>query len=331
MSETTEKRMILSHTLDIADTVKLREGTTLDLTMQSDPWIKIVWDRLQENKYALYSLYYVIAMIFLAIFYPLFLTTNPTSTNGLFGSKFGGGAPAYPNIRHPLGTDFSGGDVMSQLLAGTQTSIIVGFGSVVIFLSIGIPLGLISGYYGGNIDETIMRFTDFFIALPFLVFAILAVNILKKSHSPILQGIPTVMIILLALGIFGWAGTARLVNATTKQVKNLEYVSAAIILGASNRRIIVKHILPNILAPIIVIATLGVGGGILSEAGLTYLGFGDPVKDVSWGTIIANGTSYVGLHPQLALSGGFAVFFVTMAINLFGDAIRDALDPKLKR
>lgn len=317
--------------LDIAGSVSLREGTTLDMNLKSDTWYKTVSSRLKKNKPALYSLYYVYAMIILSIFYPLLLPIRPTNTGPFFGTDVGSGSATYPNLRHPFGTDTVGRDILSQLMAGAETSMIVGFGSVIIFLSIGIPIGLISGYYGGKREEILMRFTDFFIALPFLIFAILAISIIKNSQSKILSGIPVVMVILIALGLFGWAGTARLVNATTKQVNNLEYISAARVLGATDRRILKKHVLPNILAPIIVVATIGVGGGILSEAGLTFLGFGDANKDVSWGTVIQNGVDYVSLHPQIALSAGFAVFFVTMAINLFGDAIRDALDPRLKR
>jgi peptide/nickel transport system permease protein len=121
-----------------------------------------------------------------------------------------------------------------------------------------------------------------------------------------------------------------LVTANTKQVITFEYVSAARTLGASDRRIIVKHILPNVLAPIIVIATFGVALGILSEAGLTFLGLGSPVNNISYGTMIATGVTYVYLHPQLSLVPGFAIFFLVFAINLFGDSIRDALDPRLK-
>ncbi len=331
MSEINKNKITFDHTIDIAGSVSLREGTTLDMDMKSESWFESVKFRLQENKFAMYSLYYVFAMILLAIFYPLFLPLKPTSTQSGYGIFYGGGSTSYPNLAHPFGTDGVGRDILSQLITGTETSMIVGFGSIAISLSIGIPIGLVSGYYGARKEEFLMRLTDFFIAIPFLIFAILAISMLKNSDSAFLNSIPVVFIILIALGVFGWAGSARLVNATTKQVNNLEYVSAAKVLGASDKRILRKHILPNIMAPIIVIATLGVGGGILSEAGLTFLGFGDPAKDVSWGTIISNGVGYVSLHVQIALSAGFAVFFLTMAINLFGDAIRDALDPRLKR
>lgn len=331
MSVENREKITFSNSNDIASSVSLREGTTLDMNMMSESWFKSVVNRLKENQYALYSLYYVLAMILLGLFYPLFIPANPTTTLPGWGRLRGGGVTTYPNLSHPFGTDGVGRDILSQLITGTETSMIVGFGSITISLAIGIPIGLISGYYGAKREEFLMRFTDFFIAIPFLIFAILGISMLKNSRSEFLNSIPIVFIILIALGLFGWAGSARLVNATTKQVINLEYVAAARVLGATNGRILRKHVLPNIMAPIIVIATLGVGNGILSEAGLTFLGFGDPGKDVSWGTVIQNGTSYISLHGQIALSAGFAVFFLTMAINLFGDAIRDALDPRLKR
>jgi peptide/nickel transport system permease protein len=137
--------------------------------------------------------------------------------------------------------------------------------------------------------------------------------------------------VLFILGVFGWAGTSRLVDATTKQVLSEEYIAAARTLGARDRRIIFKHILPNILAPIIVVGTLGVATGILSEAGLTFLGFGSPADSVSWGTVLTQGVDNIKLHPQQTLIAGFAVFFIAMAVNLLGDALRDALDPRLKR
>jgi ABC-type dipeptide/oligopeptide/nickel transport system permease subunit len=316
--------------IDIVSSVELREGTTLDLTVKSDPWYKDVWARLNENRPAMYSLYYITFMLFLTVFYAALMPLNPFSTDPLFAVELGGGAQAYPNLRHPFGTDYIGRDVLSQLIAGSRTSMLVGIGSTVLFLLIGVPLGLTAGYYGGRVEEIIMRFADFIIALPFIIIIILAVKFLFTTQIAFFSDIPTVFIILIIIGVFGWAGTTRLVNASTKQVLNLEYIAAARTLGASNRRIIWIHIFPNILAPIIVIATLGVAFGILVEAGVTFLGFGDPTKDISWGTIIFNGVPFLNLHSQLALIPGFAVFFIAIAINLFGDAIRDALDPRLK-
>ncbi|MHA2253185.1 MAG: ABC transporter permease [Candidatus Kariarchaeaceae archaeon] len=325
------KETTQNDTFDIIASMELRKGTTLDLSLKSDSWFKTVWARLSYNRPAMYSLYYATFMTALMIFYPILLPADPFTTDAIFTVELGGGSKIMPNFRHPIGTDFIGKDIISQLLAGVRTSMLVGIGSTIIFLLIGVPMGVISSYYGGKVEEILMRFTDFVIALPFLIITILAVQFFDASNLPLIGGASTPIIILVILGTFGWGGTARLTNATTKQVMNLEYVSAARTLGASDRRIIWKHIFPNILAPIIVIGTLGVGFGILSEAGITFLGFGDSSKDISWGTIIFWGQSFVSLRPFLVLAPGFAVFFVTISINLFGDAIRDALDPRLRR
>ncbi|MHA1259184.1 MAG: ABC transporter permease [Candidatus Heimdallarchaeaceae archaeon] len=199
------------------------------------------------------------------------------------------------------------------------------------FLSvvIGVALGALAGYYRGWTEEIIMRITDMFLALPFLVIAILAVSFIRRGRLVFLRQIPQSIVIIIVLGVFGWAGLCRLVTANTKQIYRLDYVNAARVLGASNRRIIMVHILPNILAPIIVIGTLAIAGGILSEAGLTFLGLGSPTT-ISWGQMVNEAQTVLKTNPELALLPGFAIFFVVLAFNLLGDALRDALDPRLR-
>ena len=167
-----------------------------------------------------------------------------------------------------------------------------------------------------------MRFTDFFLALPTLIISILAIRVITQNFSQLLTLIHgfVPLVILLVIGLLYWGGTTRLVSATTKQTIELEYVSAAKCLGASN---------PNILAPLIVIGTLSVGSGITFEAAITYLGLGRPT-DVSWGNMINNSRQYILLHPQLALIPGLTIFAIVLAINLMGDTLRDALDPRLR-
>jgi len=317
-------------TRDIAETVTIREGTELDPNLSSESWGRTVWNRIQENSVAVHSLRYMVFIVLLAIFYSAFVPGSVFTTLGIETSSLGGGSDQYANLRHPFGTDSTGRDILMLLLAGSYTSMLVGIGSAIIFLIIGVFFGLVAGYYGGYIEEIIMRFTDFVLAIPFLLIAILALHLIKEGNS-MLDELPTPVVILLILGLFGWAGTSRLVDATTKQVLNEEYIAAARTLDATDRRIILRHILPNILAPIIVVGTLGIATGILSEAGLTFLGFGNPATVVSWGTVLTNGTDNIRLHPQQTILAGFAVFFVAMAVNLLGDALRDALDPRLKR
>ena len=317
-------------TRDIIQSIEIREGTTLDLSLQSEKWYQSVWMRLKENKFAMYSFYYTIFVVVIALIFPLLIPGNPTDTAGAYTASYGGSANAYPTLRHPFGTDNIGRDILTLVIAGTYNSMIVGIFSTVLFLSIGLPLGLIAGFYGGRIAEFILRLADFFLAIPFLLVAILGIQLVTK-YGGFLSQFPVPVIIFIVIGLFGWAGTTRLVYSTTLQVLTEEYISAARTIGLSDKRIITKHILPNILAPVIVIGTLGIAAGILSEAGLTFLGFGDILSDVSWGTIISIGVPNIVLHANQVIIPGFAVFLIAIAVNLLGDALRDALDPRLKK
>lgn len=317
-------------TRDIIQSIEIREGTTLDLSLQSEKWYQSVWMRLKENKFAMYSFYYTIFVVVIALIFPILIPGNPTDTAGAYTASYGGSANAYPTLRHPFGTDNIGRDILTLVIAGTYNSMIVGIFSTILFLSIGLPLGLIAGFYGGRIAEFILRLADFFLAIPFLLVAILGIQLVTK-YGGFLSQFPVPVIIFIVIGLFGWAGTTRLVYSTTLQVLTEEYISAARTIGLSDKRIITKHILPNILAPVIVIGTLGIAAGILSEAGLTFLGFGDILSDVSWGTIISIGVPNIVLHANQVIIPGFAVFLIAIAVNLLGDALRDALDPRLKK
>ncbi len=289
----------------------------------------LVWRRYRKNKVAVLSATLVVGITLLAIIYPLLMPFSPVGTTPLFDAWNGGGSLANPNLKYPGGTDILGRDEFSRLLAGSEVSLTVGLFSTVMSVLIGVTLGALAGYYRGWTEEVIMRITDMFLALPFLVIAILAVSFIRRGRLVFLRRIPQSVVIIIVLGIFGWAGLCRLVTANTKQIYNLDYVNAARVLGASNRRIILVHILPNILAPIIVIATISIAGGILSEAGLTFLGLGSPTT-ISWGQMVNEAQTVLKTNPELALLPGFAIFFVVLAFNLLGDALRDALDPRLR-
>ncbi len=309
------------------DTVIIaRDGT---LRERSPSQWSLVWSRYKKNKIATLSAVLVIGVILIAVLYPLLMPYSPIGTTPLFDGWNGGGALSNPNLKYPGGTDILGRDEFSRLLAGSEVSLTVGLFSSVLSVVIGVTLGAIAGYYRGWNEEIIMRITDMFLALPFLVIAILAVSFIRRGRLVFLRQIPQSIVIILVLGIFGWAGLTRLVSANTKQIYNLDYVNAARVLGASNRRIIMVHIIPNILAPIIVIATLNIAGGILAEAGLTFLGLGSPTT-ISWGQMVNDAQTVLKTNPELALLPGFAIFFVVLAFNLLGDALRDALDPRLR-
>ncbi len=289
----------------------------------------LVWRRYKKNKIAVLSGAIVILVTIIAIIYPILMPFSPVGTTPLFDAWNGGGSLSNPNLKYPGGTDVLGRDEFSRILAGSEVSLTVGLFSSFLSAIIGVTLGALAGYYRGWTEEIIMRLTDMFLALPFLVIAILAVSFIRRGRLAFLRQIPQSVVIIFVLGVFGWAGLCRLVNANTKQIYNLDYVNAARVLGASNRRIILVHILPNILAPIIVIVTLGIAGGILSEAGLTFLGLGSPTT-ISWGQMVNEAQTNLKTNPELALLPGFAIFFVVLAFNLLGDALRDALDPRLR-
>ncbi|MHA1668048.1 MAG: ABC transporter permease [Candidatus Heimdallarchaeaceae archaeon] len=289
----------------------------------------LVWRRYKKNKIAVLSGALVIIITIIAIVYPVLMQFSPIGTNPLFDAWNGGGSLSNPNLKYPGGTDVLGRDEFSRLLAGSEVSLTVGLFSSFLSVVIGVALGALAGYYRGWTEEIIMRITDMFLALPFLVIAILAVSFIRRGRLVFLRQIPQSIVIIIVLGVFGWAGLCRLVTANTKQIYRLDYVNAARVLGASNRRIIMVHILPNILAPIIVIGTLAIAGGILSEAGLTFLGLGSPTT-ISWGQMVNEAQTVLKTNPELALLPGFAIFFVVLAFNLLGDALRDALDPRLR-
>ncbi len=303
-----------------------KDGT---LRERSPSQWSLVWRRYKTNKVAILSGALVIGITILALVYPILMPFSPVMTEPLFDAWNGGGSLSNPNLKYPGGTDVLGRDEFSRLLAGSEVSLTVGVFSTVLSVLIGVTLGALAGYYRGWTEEIIMRLTDMFLALPFLVIAILAVSFIRRGRLVFLRQIPQSIVIVIVLGVFGWAGLCRLVSANTRQIYNLDYVNAARVLGASNRRIIMVHILPNILAPIIVIATIGVAGGILSEAGLTFLGLGSPTT-ISWGQMVNDAQTVLKTNPELALLPGFAIFFVVLAFNLLGDALRDALDPRLR-
>ncbi|HUT80538.1 MAG TPA: ABC transporter permease [Candidatus Bathyarchaeia archaeon] len=306
----------------------LRVGDTVPVEKSPSHW-SIVWKRFQKNKLAIYGFFVILVVTVIAILAPVFSPDYPTSLDPLFDKYGGGGADERPSLKYPIGTDTLGRDLLSRVIWGTKISLIVGIVAASLSTIIGVVLGALAGFYRGLTEEIIMRVTDMFLAVPFLLIAIVAVSFLRSGRIEFLQNINHSTIMILVLGLFGWAGLCRLVTAEVKRVMTLEYVQAAICLGASDWRIITKHVLPNILASIIVITTLGIGGNILGEAGLTYLGFGDP-QTVSWGRIVNDGVRNLQNNPEQVFIAGFGIFFLVLAFNIVGDALRDAMDPRLK-
>jgi peptide/nickel transport system permease protein len=219
-----------------------------------------------------------------------------------------------------LGTDQLGRDVLSRVVHSAKTSVLIGLAAVGLAGGIGVTLGLVAGFRGGPADQLIMRLADMQLAFPFILLAIAVIGVLG----------PGVRNIILVVGVANWVAYARVVRAETLAIRERTYVDAARALGLPGTRIVWRHIFPNVSASLIVVATFGVAGAILTEAGLSFLGLGVPLHIPSWGGMLAEGRQFVDTRYWLALVPGAALFLTVMAINLLGDALRDALDPYLQ-
>jgi peptide/nickel transport system permease protein len=231
-----------------------------------------------------------------------------------------------PSLEHPMGTDALGRDLMTRVLYGGRVSLAVGFSVMIITLLIGVPVGAIAGYFGGWLDNVLMRITDAALALPSLLVLILLGAILREVDAPFLKSNP-VLTIAFVIGILAWMFTARLVRASYLTIREMDFVVATRALGGSNMRIIALHIFPNAIGPVIVEATLEVAYAILEESGLSYLGFGIQPPTPSWGNLLSNAQEYLVKYPWLAIFPGIMIFLSVISINYIGDGLRDAFDP----
>jgi peptide/nickel transport system permease protein len=231
-----------------------------------------------------------------------------------------------PSLAHPFGTDGLGRDLLTRCLYGGRVSLFVGFMVMVITLVIGIPVGAIAGFFGGWIDNILMRIIDAVLSLPSLLILILLSAILRSTELPFVES-NSVMTIAVVIGILSWPTVARLVRAVFLTFREMEYVTAAQALGATDMRIMVGEILPNGFGPIIVEATLEVGYAIMEESGLSFLGFGIMPPTPSWGNLLNAAQGHLIEYPWLAIFPGLMIFFTIISINYIGDGLRDALDP----
>nr|WP_077327994.1 nickel transporter permease [Virgibacillus siamensis] len=280
---------------------------------KSSLW-KDVFFRLIKSKTSLIGLCIILLLIVTAIFAPLIATHNPTSYESITNRY------QPPSAEHFLGTDALGRDIFSRIVYGTRISIQIGVFTVAISMIIGVLLGGIAGYFGKWIDQIIMRVVDILMAFPSILLAIALVAVL----GPSLQNA------MIAVGIVGIPQFARIVRSAVLSVKETEYIEAAKAIGAKNGRVLMQHVLPNCLAPIIVQATLSVGTAILDAAGLSFLGLGAQPPTPEWGAMLSDGRAALQNAPWVVAFPGIAIFLVVLGFNLFGDGLRDALDPRLK-
>ena len=273
-----------------------------------------VWKRLKKNKVAMVGLCVIILYIVLAVFGPHMVHFDYTATNSATADE-------TPTALHWLGTDQLGRDLWARVWKGARVSLTIGFAVTLINQFIGILVGGISGYFGGAIDMIIMRVIDVLYGIPSLIVAILVMMLRGKSD---------VNSLIIAMVVVGWIGSARFVRGQVLQLKNEEYILAARVLGAGRMRIILRHLIPNILGLIITNITLAVPGAIFQEAFLSYIGLGIQPPEASWGQLAKDGQQNFLVYPWEMIVPAFFISTTMLSMNLLGDGLRDALDPKMR-
>ncbi len=273
---------------------------------------KIFWRRFRRNKLALFGALIILSLTVVAVIAPLIAPFHPNEQDILHRLE-------PPSRKHLLGTDDLGRDLLSRIIYGTRVSLLVGFVAVGIAIIIGTLLGLLSGYFGGGLDSLIMRFVDITLCFPTFFLILMVIAFLE----------PNIWNVMVVIGLTGWPGLTRLVRGECLSVREREFVQAAKALGLSNRRVMFVHLLPNVMAPILVAATLGIGGAILTESALSFLGLGVQPPTPSWGNILTAGKDYITVAWWLSLYPGLAILVTVLAYNLLGEGLRDVLDPRM--
>lgn len=289
------------------------EGVDLEQKYSRSSLYKDAWRRLRRNKLAMLGLGIVITVIIIAIFAPFIAPYDPIE-------RIKEDSSLSPSREHLFGTDLLGRDIFSRVIYGSRISIEVGVVAVGISVAIGLFFGALSGYFGNVPDAIVMRFADIFFAFPYVLGAIAIMTVLG----------PGVINIFIAIGILGWASFARIFRSSILSIKNKEYIEAARALGASNFRIIMKHIFPNAFAPIIVYATMNVGTAIIVEAALSFLGLGVQPPTPAWGKMLAESLDFIDIAPWMMFFPGLAIVITVLGFVLLGDGLRDAFDPRLR-
>lgn len=280
---------------------------------KSESMTVITLRRMKKNKLAIAGVIVMIVFLLIAVFSSILAPYNYTETD-MFNTF------ASPNLQHLFGTDELGRDILSRLMVGTKYSLSIGLISVAVSSVIGIALGAICGYYGGKIDSVIMRLMDIFQALPALIMAIAICAVLGTGF---VQSI-------VAISVSSIPGFVRMARACVLNIRKMEYLEAATAINCTTMQIIVKHILPNALAPLIVQMTMGVATNILTASNLSFIGLGVQPPAPEWGAMLTAGRNYIQRYPHMVLFPGVTIMLSILALNMMGDGLRDALDPKLK-
>jgi peptide/nickel transport system permease protein len=284
------------------------------ITRGDSQW-SIAVRQFRRNKLALAGLAILVLLYLVALLAPLIAPHDPIAQHDIARTGY-----LSPRAGNWLGTDRFGRDVLSRIIYGSRISLSIGFIATVLSITIGTLLGALAGYFGGKIDALIMRFTDIVLAFPRLVLLIMIVALFG----------PSITMIILVLGLTQWPGTTRIVRGDVLSLREREFIHAAQALGMGRTRIIMRHLIPNVLAPVIVAATLGIGNTIVMEAGLSFLGLGVQPPTPTWGSMVAEGRDNLLGAWWVATFPGLTIVLVVLAFNLVGDGLRDALDPRLR-
>lgn len=276
--------------------------------------------RLKKNKLAVVGAIWILIVIVCAVTADLWVPHFFGSPIDLDTTKSATLSLIPPSMEHPMGTDLLGRDIFSRVVYGARISLAVGVLAVSISTAIGLVMGALAAYYGGIWDVIIMRLADIFLAFPYILFVIAMLAVIGAGFQNV----------FIAIGILGWPSIARVFRSAILSIKENDYVSAARALGAGDVRIVARHIFPNAVASIIVYATMSIGGAILTESALSFLGMGVTPPTPSWGQMISEGQAYLATAPWLMLAPGFAILTTVLSFTLLGDGLRDALDVKLK-
>ncbi|MGI6628046.1 MAG: oligopeptide ABC transporter permease [Bacillota bacterium] len=285
---------------------------------QIQSFSKTIWTRFKRHRLATLGIYVLGVLVLCAVLAPLIAPYDPTYMDI---DKVSFGKPLPPSREHWFGTDPLGRDWLSRSLYGARISLSVGLVAVGISVTIGSVVGAVAGYYGGVVDTVICRIIDVLMCVP-TFFLILTVNAFLK---------PSIFNVMVIIGIFGWMGTARLVRGQILSIREQEFVEASVALGLSDWSIITKDVLPNVFAQLIVTATTGIAGAIMTESALSYLGMGVQEPFPSWGAMLKSAQDHLLTAPWLAIFPGILISITVLSINFVGDGLRDAIDPRLKQ
>ncbi|WP_371479710.1 ABC transporter permease [Kitasatospora sp. NBC_00315] len=287
--------------------------------LSGEPPIRVVkewheaWNRFAANRLALIGLVLVTALFLTALLAPWISPQDPLHQDLYHTTE-------PPSGAHWFGTDAIGRDQLSRVIWGSRIAVEVGLASIILTLLIGVTLGAVAGFFGGFYDSLVMRGADIFFAFPLIPAAIILIVVVGRGVWPV----------IIALGVFGWATVARLLRSSVLSAREMDYVQAARALGAGNVRIIVRHILPNSIAPVLIYSTFSVGTAVVAEASLSYLGVGVSPEVPEWGNMLAAGRGFIGVYDYLWTLPSLAVVLTTLGFIFVGDGLRDALDPKLR-